>query len=300
MIDDNKRQFIGELLARSFNEKVDALSFKAVGGGSVNQTFQVLFNGDRNFFCKVNSASKYPGFFLAEKKGLELIAKQNSIRTPVVIAFEESSDFQVLILEWIEPGARTPAFWCSFGQQLASLHCVSAEAENVKTVFGLGHDNYMGALVQSNKPSENWVDFFTERRLVPQIELARRNNLLSASEVKLFSGLFKRLVDIFPSSSPSLLHGDLWSGNLCCDEAGRPVLIDPAVYFGDRIIDLAMTRLFGGFDELFYQAYAEQFPLAENFLVQCDVCNLYPLLIHLNLFGRSYRAPILETIGQFQ
>jgi len=300
MIDDNQKHFIGELLARKCSEKVATLRFNAVGGASINQTFKVLFNGDRSFFCKVNSASKYPGFFLAEKKGLELIAKQNSIRTPVVIACWEDSEFQVLILEWIATGTATPAFWRSFGQQLAELHRVRTEAENEKPIFGLSYDNYMGSLFQSNKPAESWEEFFIEQRLLPQIELAHNSKLLSASEVKRFSGLFKRLSDIIPPSTPSLLHGDLWSGNFCCDQMGRPILIDPAVYFGYRMMDLAMTRLFGGFHELFYQAYAEEFPLPENFLEQCDICNLYPLLIHLNLFGSSYRSAISHTIARFQ
>jgi protein-ribulosamine 3-kinase len=299
MINEANKLFIGEIIARSLNEKLTAILFKPVGGGSISRCYQVDFNGDRTFFCKINSASAYPSFFQAEKSGLQLIAEKQCLKTPEVIGCATSEDVQVLILQWIKPGERTAIFWRSFGEQMARLHRVTMEQEGSKTCFGLSRDNFMGALPQSNKPTGNWVDFFREQRLQPQILLARNNNLLDAGAINQFMVLFKNLPDIFPQSFPSFLHGDLWSGNFLCDQTGNPVLIDPAVYFGDRVMDLAMTKLFGGFDQQFYQAYAAQFAFPENFAQQCAICNLYPLLIHLNLFGRAYLPDILETIRRF-
>ena len=165
--------------------------------------------------------------------------------------------------------------------------------------FGLDHSNYMGALRQDNTPSDRFVDFFIHRRLQPQVGLAVKEGLLDHSAVAHFERLYTRLPDIFPVEPPSLLHGDLWSGNFLADESGEPVLIDPAVYYGHRSIDLAMTTLFGGFARPFYESYAYHYPFPPNFQEQWDICNLYPLLVHLNLFGQSYLGKILHTIRRF-
>jgi len=199
----------------------------------------------------------------------------------------------VLVLEWIGQGLRTDKFWTRFGEQLAALHQVSSE------YFGLEEDNYMGALPQSNKPSISWIDFLTHQRFIPQVALALQNNLLEFSHARQFEKLYEKLQHIFPAEPTSLLHGDLWSGNFLADETGNPVLIDPAVYFGHRSMDLAMTALFGGFDKGFYEAYYYHFPFPHNYSEQWEICNLYPLLIHLNLFGKSYQSSILQTIRKY-
>ncbi len=157
----------------------------------------------------------------------------------------------------------------------------------------------MGALHQSNKPSKSWIDFFIHQRLEPQIKLALENSLLEKNSSKHFSNLYKKLPDIFQEEPSSLLHGDLWSGNFLCSNFSQPILIDPAVSFGNRNADLAMTTLFGGFDKIFYESYNYHFPFSGNYREQWEVCNVYPLLIHLNLFGKSYLAEILQTIKRF-
>ncbi|HYE56422.1 MAG TPA: fructosamine kinase family protein, partial [Chitinophagaceae bacterium] len=149
-------------------------------------------------------------------------------------------------------------------------------------------------------PLSNWCDFFREKRLQPQIDLAKRQELLSAQLLSSFEKLYKKLPDIFPTEAMSLLHGDLWSGNFLCGEAATPVLIDPAVYYGHRSMDLAMTTLFGGFDQRFYEAYAHWYPLPANYAEQWEVCNLYPLLIHLNLFGQGYLSSIAAALRRFR
>jgi fructosamine-3-kinase len=269
-----------------------SLQLTPVGGGSINHTYQIT-TGRETYFCKINQLDGFPGLFEAERQGLELLAKQQVIRIPQVIAAGQTDDYQVLILEWIEQGLKTTAFWQTFGQQLAALHHIQAAQ------FGLATDNYMGALPQNNKPADNWIDFFIGQRLQPQVKLAVNRGLLEPVHVDHFEKLYRQLGNVFSPEPAGLLHGDLWSGNFLCDDNGKPVLIDPAVYYGHRSMDLAMTTLFGGFDGRFYESYQYHYPLPANYPVQWEICNLYPLLIHLNLFGKSYLADILHTIRRY-
>ena len=200
---------------------------------------------------------------------------------------------QILTLEWIEEGNRNDEFWKTFGQQLASLHQISTEE------FGLKEDNYMGSVPQINRQEKNWVLFFRANRLEPLVKLCVNKTLLQPKHQEQFEILYQRLLQIFDNEKPALIHGDLWSGNYMCDKKGMPVLIDPAVYFGHRSVDLAMTTLFGGFHKSFYQVYHHYFPLPENYREQWNACNLYPLLIHLYLFGKSYLSKIEQTLDQF-
>ena len=264
-----------------------------MGGGSINETCQVSINRDARLFLKLNSTTKYPGLFEKEKDGLEFLGKQKIIQTPSVIVCDNIHEYQVLVLEWIEGGLRTEKFWNEFGERLAKLHLVS------NSHFGFGEDNYMGALVQFNRQQSSWVEFFIHCRLVPQIELTKKRHFLQAKHLDAFEVLYSRLTGIFNNEQPSLLHGDLWSGNYMCDQNGLPVLIDPAIYFGHRSMDLAMTTLFGGFDKQFYESYNYHFPFPGNYHEQWEVCNLYPLLIHLNLFGPGYLSQIERTLRKF-
>jgi fructosamine-3-kinase len=281
------QSFIKQLL----NEDA-ALHFTAIGGGSINHTYRITAD-QKTFFCKINSLSAFPALFNTEQKGLELLAQQQVIRIPKVIATGQTGDSQILLLEWIEQGLKTDAFWATFGEQLAALHHITA------SYFGLDSDNYMGALPQNNTPGNNWIEFFIHQRLQPQVQLAIDRQLLEPAHARMFEKLYQRLDELFPAEPTALLHGDLWSGNFLCDDTGKPVLIDPAVYYGHRNMDMAMTTLFGGFDALFYESYQYHFPLPANYRQQWELCNLYPLLIHLNLFGKSYLADILNTIRRY-
>ena len=224
---------------------VQSLDFSPVGGGSINEAYQAIINKKEKYFCKVNVSSKYPRMFEMEKAGLELLASRNIIRVPNVVTTFTENDNQLLLLDWIEQGSRSDSFWKLFGQQLAALHSTSSPPA------GLPEDNYMGALPQSNQPSESWIDFFIHRRLEPQVRLAVDNGLLQQKHRKQFEKVYNALSVVFPANSICLLHGDLWSGNLLCDHKGNPVLIDPAVYHGHPSMDLGMTTLFGGFDRIF-------------------------------------------------
>lgn len=279
------------MLAQQFNEKVDALDLQPVGGGSINQTYKLTFSNTHTWFCKINHAAKFLHLFLKEKQGLEALRKTGAIKTPEVIAYAVLNDYQVLILEWIESGPKTTHFFKTFAEQLAALHRITAEN------FGWEVDNYIGSVPQQNRFQKDWATFFIEQRLGPLVQQCLAKNLLSEKEYGLFKNLYQKLPRFFDDGEgPALLHGDLWSGNYMCNQDGAPVLIDPAVYYGHRCMDLAMTTLFGGFDTSFYEAYQRCFPLPEDYKQQLEICNLYPLLIHLLLFGRSYLTPIQQTL----
>jgi fructosamine-3-kinase len=158
----------------------------------------------------------------------------------------------------------------------------------------------MGALPQHNEWTPQWTDFFIQQRLVPLVEQAQQRGLLQSAHINRFETLYRRLPELFPPVAPALLHGDLWSGNFLCDAGGQPVLIDPAVYYGHPAMDLAMTTLFGGFDPSFYDAYFYHAPQPAHYRRQWDACNLYPLLVHLNLFGSGYLGEIEGILRQFQ
>jgi fructosamine-3-kinase len=210
-----------------------------------------------------------------------------------VVATGEAVGTAFIVLEFIESGRRDTRFWENFGAALAALHQVSAPS------FGLAFNNYIGSLPQSNRQHSKWTDFFTAERIMPQMHLASEKGLLSRRHRAQFEKIEQKLTGLFPAEMPSLLHGDLWSGNFITDETGFACLVDPAVYFGHREAELAFTRLFGGFDERFYSAYNEQFPLEKGFRERQDIYNLYPLLVHLNLFGTGYLPEIENILNRF-
>lgn len=181
------------------------------------------------------------------------------------------------------------AFWKTLGEQLAQLHHHSHKS------FGLDHNNYIGSLVQLNEPLSSWIEFFIHRRLEPQLRLLNPPPRV----IKQFEQLYAKLPQLMPDEKPALLHGDLWSGNLITNAHGLPCLIDPAVYFGHREAELALTRLFGGFPNDFYEAYTDTSPLPSGFEDRVDLYNLYPLLVHANLFGGGYTDQALSIVARF-
>jgi protein-ribulosamine 3-kinase len=288
-IQSSIRQKFKELFPTITNE----IQFGLVGGGCINETYRINF-GNRQLFCKVNSATKFPQLFEKEANGLGLIAQQNVIKVPGVIDRFDTNGQQVLLLEWINERERNESFWKKFGEQLAELHQIA------NGYFGLDEDNYMGSILQSNQQSGNWIDFFIRQRLQPLTNKCLSQKLLNPKHQIQFECLYKQLPVIFDKEQkPSLLHGDLWSGNFMCDQDHDPVLIDPAVYYGHPSIDLGMTTLFGGFHSIFYEAYHYHSPFPSNYKEQWEVCNLYPLLIHLLLFGRSYLSQIERILNQY-
>ncbi|MEW6467821.1 MAG: fructosamine kinase family protein [Bacteroidota bacterium] len=263
-----------------------------VGGGSINKAYKLETNRG-NYFLKINSASKYPLMFGAEVKGLELLRSAGELFVPAAVSTGEEGDDAFIIMDFIEQGKRAKDFFFDFGKRLARLHKHSAER------FGLAYDNYIGSLPQSNTAHESWADFFIQERLERQLKLGRDSGALGSSLAQGFGRLFRRLEEIFPVERPSLVHGDLWSGNYMTGPDGTACLFDPAVYYGHREMDIAMSRLFGGFDRDFYLGYNEEFPMEKGWEQRSDICNLYPLLVHVNLFGGSYASQVEAIIRRF-
>jgi fructosamine-3-kinase len=241
-------------------------------------------------FAKLADAG-YAEAFEAEAAGLERLREANAVNVPRVLGVGAKSGSAFLLLEWIDLRTKSVAAADRLGRELAAQHRTTQPA------FGLDHDNTIGRTPQLNAPSDDWTEFFRERRLRYQLELAEGNGLpveVSARGFKLLDRIHVLLADHRPS--PSLLHGDLWGGNWGADDRGTPFIFDPAVYFGDREADLAMTRLFGGFGAAFYGAYDAEWPLPQGWQARAELYNLYYLLNHFNLFGGGYSGAVERSI----
>lgn len=259
------------------------------GGGCINRGLSLIGADGRRFFTKLNNIEKLE-MFEAEADGLRELAATGAIRVPTPLVSGSGGKQAFLVMEWLDLGGRGRPE--QLGRQLARLHRHS-QAE-----FGWWRDNHIGATPQQNAPLPDWIDFYRERRLRPQLERARHNAMprrLSQRGERLLA----RLEGFFPGyrPAPSLLHGDLWGGNHGYVD-GAPALFDPAVYFGDREAELAMTELFGGYPEAFYAAYREAWPLDPGYRVRKRLYNLYHVLNHFNLFGGGYAAQAAAMIDK--
>lgn len=283
---------VAVLLERSFETEVAIHDFSFVGGGCINHGGK-LKTEKGNFFLKWNDAHAFPGMFETEALGLNLLAKANAIRIPATFGTGENGDYQFILLEHIESSAYHNRTWHLLGTQLAALHKTS------QAQFGLDHDNYMGSLRQYNDQNDSWINFFIHQRLEVQLKVGVDSGAIDNVVVKNFEKLYKKLPSLLTTEKPSLVHGDLWGGNLIIDEKGSPCLIDPAVYYGHREIDLAMTQLFGVFNHEFYDAYLQAFPVEPGLQDRLDIYNLYPLLVHVNLFGQNYLYRVNSTLSHF-
>ena len=280
------------IISRKTGTSCQIISTSSISGGSINQAKKLHTNcGD--FFLKLNSASRFPDMFKAEAKGLDLLRAADELFIPEVLAFGEENGEQYLLMDYIEPKRTIPNFWEDFGRSLARLH------KHTNPYFGLDYNNYIGSLPQANDQKESWADFFIEMRLRSQITLARNYGLLNQNHTAHFEKLFKEIPNIFPAEPPSLIHGDLWSGNYMISPEGKACIMDPAVYYGHREMDLGMSQLFGGFQQEFYTYYNEEYPLENGWEERLEICNLYPLLVHVNLFGGGYVSQVECIIRKF-
>jgi hypothetical protein len=263
-----------------------------LAGGDINEVFRIQYN-DTPKVIKVNQKTTYPGMFEAEAKGLDLLRSAHSFKIPDVFATFELNDWQILELEFLQTGRERDNFPEIFAEQLVKLH------QTTTTHFGLNHDNYIGSLRQSNRQHDSWTEFFISERLIPQTKLAVDNGLIEAAERRLIETFGKYVDEIWPKEQPALLHGDLWSGNYMLSETGEPVLIDPSVYYGHREIDLGMMALFGGFNSNIISHYNALYPLEKGWQERTPYNQIYPLLVHLNLFGRTYWRQIKSILQEF-
>ncbi|MCW5514693.1 fructosamine kinase family protein [Muriicola sp. Z0-33] len=265
---------------------------KPISGGDISKAY-LLELPKSKVFCKLNYSKFAYSLFEQELTGLNLIADSGAIKAPEVIGCSRLERGACLLLEYIVPGNPTAAVMQKFGYQLAELHLCGSE------YFGLEEDNYIGSLPQSNSKHNNWANFYARERLHHQLQLALEKKLLRAEEVPDVQTLESVIEKYTGGAMPGLLHGDLWGGNYLISSRGDPYLIDPAVYYGHHEVDIAMTKLFGGFDNAFYQAYHEIIPQSERFVERQDLYQLYYLLVHLNLFGSSYYPAVINCIKNY-
>ena len=274
-------------LEQVLGEKLSDMA--SVSGGCIADARVVTTSSGKRYFVKQGYSN---GMFRNEANGLQELAKPGVLRIPEVIRCGDDH----LILEFVEQGARRSDFFEVFGHRLALLHQYSGSS------FGFFEDNFIGATPQKNLPegeeAHNWPMFYWNKRLLFQYRLAEKNGHADATMRKLFELLEKNYEKIMEGSHepPSLIHGDLWSGNYMCDKKGQPVLIDPAVYYGHREAELAMTKLFGGFSPAFYKAYEETWPLKEDAERREPIYLLYHVMNHLNLFGAGYYGQTISLL----
>lgn len=261
---------------------------KQLFGGDINEVFLVKCENGK-FVIKVNDALKFPGMFAAEAKGLKLLKKTKSFKIPEVFKHGKVEHISFLILEYISTGNQNPNFWGSFAINLAKLH------KTTQNQFGLDHNNYIGSLIQQNSLHTSPSEFYITQRLLPQFKMAIYNGF----NFKDLEKFFKNISEEIPKQPPSLIHGDLWNGNFMTSENDQSVLIDPAVAFAPREMDIAMMKLFGGFPENVFSNYNQIFPLKDNWEKRLPLWQLYYLLVHLNLFGAGYLGQIKAIITKY-
>jgi fructosamine-3-kinase len=265
---------------------------RAVGGGDVSEAAQLTLEDGRRVFVKTREGCA-PDAFAREAEGLEWLRAARALRVPRVLAVSDGADGSppFLALAWLESAPRVADWDVRLGRGLAVLHRTGTPS------FGAPRDGYLATFPQPNGPCESLAELWITHRLEPQLRRALDAGLGSSAIKRGFERVFARIDSLVgPPEPPALLHGDLWSGNVLTDEAGLPVLIDPAPYGGHREIDLAMMRLFGGFSERVFAAYEEGYPLSPGAPERIPLWQLYPLLIHVNLFAGSYVATLERTL----
>ncbi len=284
-------QFLESILFEGLGREVSVDSYQFLSGGDINTALRID-TGEGYYFVKWNESAGEE-LFACESKGLQLLREADAVRVPEVIGYGQRAEKTYLLLEFIGTARPQPTYWENLGEGLAALHAHTGPA------FGLSYDNYIGSLPQRNTLTGSGVQFFIENRLQAQAGLAFYNGQLPKALYDKFTTLYEKLPQLLPAERPALLHGDLWSGNVLVDDRGSACLIDPAVHYGLREAELAFTKLFGGFEDTFYRAYEAVFPLAPGFKQRVELYNLYPLLVHLNLFGSGYLPGIERVLRKF-
>jgi len=279
---NGKLETIEQHISKTIDKHISFHKSSAVSGGCISQSFKVTDTNKNQWFIKTNSPSSF-AMFEAESEGLAEIQKSTSIRTPKVICHGKNNQISYLVLEYIE--LRPQLNQIETGKQLAAMH------QHHSDQFGWKRNNTIGSTPQLNQKNTDWLSFWKTQRLLFQLDLAKTigySNKAYDCGLELINHLAEFFVGYTPQAS--LLHGDLWGGNCASDETGNPVIFDPAVYFGDRETDLAMTELFGGFSAEFYASYNDHYPLDFGYKTRKQLYNLYHILNHFNLFGGGYAS----------
>jgi fructosamine-3-kinase len=266
--------------------------YDPVAGGDINHAY-CLHTTDGKYFLKVNDEDRYPQMFDKEVNGLEALRNASTLTVPKVIKNGTVAGAQYLLLEWLDKGTPRYGFWQHFGTALAVMH------KTPRPFFGWTEDNFIGSLVQPNTAYTAWADFYTQCRIMPLVKRLADSSAFTARDVKATEHLCNKLPSLFPAEPPSLLHGDLWAGNFMVTAEGGAAIFDPATYYGHREMDIAMTKLFGGFDIEFYKAYSDTYPLEKGWEQRLPLAQLYPLLVHAVLFGGHYVQDVRNIIHAY-
>lgn len=283
---------IAEAISAATAAPFEVMQRRSVGGGSVNQAYAVTGKAsgqERRYFVKLNQADRL-AMFEAEAVGLRQMAASQTIRVPLPIAWGCADQSAYIVLEWLELGSGSAANWAQMGQNLAALHQVTSQKG-----FGWSQANTIGFTPQLNDWRADWSEFFLEFRLGYQLKLARQNGGRFPQQEQLWAVATRILAGHQPQ--PALVHGDFWTGNAGVTTQGEPIIFDPATYFGDREVDLAMSELFGRFPAAFYQTYEQALPLPLGYPQRKLLYNLYHILNHFNQFGGSYEAQANRMIA---
>ncbi len=283
-------QFIIQHIEQTSGQSFSVKQWQSVGGGSINQAFLLTGENGVQYFVKTNSTGQKP-MFEAEARGLQALAASKTLKVPRPLCFGDDQMQSYIVMEYLDIGGR--ANQQILGEQLAAMHGVTADQ------FGWNINNTIGATFQSNTWTDSWITFWREQRLGFQLQLAEQNGYGGALQ-SLGEKLLVEMPVLFTGRKikPSMLHGDLWGGNVAGLGDGTPVIFDPAFYYGDREADLAMTYVFGGFSSDFYASYQNVQPLDEGFAVRKTFYNLYHIINHLNLFGGGYHRQSIDLLEQ--
>jgi len=298
------RAAVEAALAERDGRPASVVADRAVSGGCIHDSRLLELEDGRRVFLK-SDASAPPDVFEREAEGLAALAAAGALRVPRHPLPGRAGDVTFLLMEAIPTGSPGSGFWEDFGRRFAHLHRTTAgqggTGDAGTGLCGFAHHNYLGGTPQPNPWTASWVDFYRRHRLAHQLHLARDRGRATDDVLRLGDRLLDRLDDLIEvDDEPAcLLHGDLWSGNFLADDAGAPVLIDPAAHYGHREADLAMTSLFGGFDRRFYAAYEETWPLPAGSDRRQEIYQLYHLLNHLNLFGGGYLDGCLRVLRRY-
>lgn len=282
---------IAEQISERIEDKFSPITIDRITGGCINHCVK-LGDGQRSFFVKLNEVHALD-MFVAEAKGLECLSLTETVRVPDPVVWGQTQDSAFLVLEYISLESLTRRSARLFGERLAKMHRHTGQA------FGWFRDNTIGSTFQCNSWNDSWPQFWAEHRLGFQFRLACENGL-SAAISKKGERLLSKIDCFFKNYRPvpSVVHGDLWSGNIAGDDQGNPVIFDPAVYYADREVDIAMTELFGGLNSIFYQSYDETWPLDDGYRARKPLYNLYHILNHYNLFGGQYSTQVSKMIDR--
>lgn len=270
---------IAEQIRQTTGQPFTVKGTRSVSGGCINQGYCLMGELD-SYFVKVNGASQM-AMFEAEAIALRQMAATQTIRVPQPVCYGQDGGQSYLVLEWLDFGRGDNGSWQRMGQQLAALHQAGGSDQ-----FGWAQANTIGSTPQLNPWTDSWAEFFAEHRIGYQLALARRKGGDFPDPERVIPRIKTILGDRQPS--PALVHGDLWSGNAAILNTGEPVILDPAAYYGDPEVDIAMTELFGGFPAGFYQGYNAVAPLDSGYQHRKNLYNLYHILNHFNLFGGGY------------